>query len=133
MNTGTPSQHSLSMSLGSPLCKNRYCIEPVLHSFPIFWLICLSSLISTPFQVSFQPSVGIIQPFICRVTYIQPYCASECIDIGFTKLTFQPYYASKMLIYPYFNPMISQNSDLLTLLWDGQSNPLGICLIRQIS
>ncbi len=35
-------------------------------------------------QVSFQHFVGIIQSFICRVAYIQPYHGSEFIDIYFT-------------------------------------------------
>ena len=69
-----------------------------LHNFHVFWLICLICLISTLRSVSFWPFAGMIQPFICRVTYIQPYCVSEFLEFGFTKLTFQAYYASKMLM-----------------------------------
>ena len=87
-----------------------------LHNLHIFWLIRLISLISTLLSSLISTPVEIIQPFICRVAYIQPYCVSECIDIGHTKLTFQPYYASKMLAEPYFNPMIWQNTYLLTVL-----------------
>ncbi len=79
------------------------------------------SLCQPSCQVSFQPSVGIIQPIVCRVAHIQPYCVSDCIDIGFTILTFQPCRASKMLIQSYFEPVICQNTYLLshlTLLWD---------------
>ena len=52
-------------------------------TYPFFGLSAWFESYQPSCQVSFQPSVGIIQPFICRVTYIQPYCASECINIGF--------------------------------------------------
>ena len=73
-------------------------VSPGLHNWPLFCLSAWFASYQPSCQVSFQPSVGIIQPFLRRVTYIQPYFVSECIDIGFTKLTFQPYYASQILI-----------------------------------
>ena len=47
----------------------------------IYLFLCLSAwfvLFQPSWQVSFQPFVGIIQPFFWRVAYIQPFCASEC-------------------------------------------------------
>ena len=53
-------------------------------TYPFFGLSAWFAPFQPSCQVSFQPFVGIIQPFICRVAYIQPYCASEFINIGFT-------------------------------------------------
>ena len=72
----------------------------------IFWLICLICPISTLLSSLIQPFVGLIEPFLCRVTYIQPYCASECINMGFTMLKVQPFYASEIVI------TLFQHSDL---------------------
>ncbi len=65
-------------------------MQDSILNLPIFGLSAWFAPYQPSCQVSFQPYLRIIQPFICRVAYNQPYCGSEFIDIGFTILHSNP-------------------------------------------
>ena len=90
-NTWHPGRCDITLIL-LHLCQLRSEKDSI--TYPISGLSAWFASYQPSFQVSFQPSIWIIQPFICGDTYIQPYCASIGINIVFIKLTFQPYCVS---------------------------------------